>query len=204
MKCRSVSAGVLLLAGFCGSVTAAQPGNRRLDTKAVVLDQLFPLDVAPEPYHLKLILRFSESDSQITVVVYPGGKSEVIVRSLANMKQGELARRIQDLAAANSAVSPSELAATLSVDSQRSLLDGTLLNRSLKRLEAIRISPALPTVSCMDACSQYEFWYDTWQDTVHYALTSPEKGPRHELVQWMIKFKDTLPTLIRSSSEPGS
>ncbi len=42
---------------------AAQPGNRRLNMKAQVLDALFSLDVAPKPYFLKMILRFGDSDT---------------------------------------------------------------------------------------------------------------------------------------------
>src|SRR5271163_2498642 len=43
------------------ATVSAQPGDRHLDMKARVLDILFPLDVTPKPYFLKMILRFGDS-----------------------------------------------------------------------------------------------------------------------------------------------
>jgi hypothetical protein len=53
-----------------------QPGDRYLDMKAQVLDAVFPVQVEPKPYLLKMVLRFGDSDTQMTIVVYPGAKSK--------------------------------------------------------------------------------------------------------------------------------
>ena len=106
---RNVACAVLF--GILSVVTAsAQPGDRYLDMKARVLDILFPLDVAPKPYFLKMILRFGDSDTQLIVVVYPGGKSELIRYSFAGMGEGKLSQLISKMLAPVSARSPANRA----------------------------------------------------------------------------------------------
>ena len=192
---------VALALGVTYNLTAlAQAGSRHLDTKARVLDHLFPLDVTPQPYHLKVVLRFGDSDSQLIVVIYPGGNAEAIVYTLAEMKSGDLDRFIKKLETETPGVTATQIASRVKVTIERSPLDGENVDRLLKRLSAIRISPALPTIVCVDSCPKYEFWYDTWQDVAHFSLVDPSKGPTHDLVQWMIKFRDDLPGLIRPPS----
>jgi hypothetical protein len=190
----SLLMGVLFSAGF------AQPGNRQLDTKASVLDRLFPIDVTPQPYHLRMVLRFNDPESQLTVVIYPGGRSEAISYTLADMKRGDLERLIEQVETETPEVTVSGLASRVQVNTERSLLDGKLVERALKRLRAIRVSPALPTLTCVDACPRYEYWYDTWQDSVHLSLIGADKGPVAGLVRWMIEFRDNLPNLKQPSS----
>jgi hypothetical protein len=72
-----------------------------LDMKARVLDILFPLDVGPTPHFSKMVLRFSDSDTQIVVVTYPGGKSELIRYGLAGTKSGEPSPLISKMVAEN-------------------------------------------------------------------------------------------------------
>jgi hypothetical protein len=89
-----------LLCILCAGTTVAQPGDRHLDTKARVLDLLFPLDVTPDPYLTKLALRFGDSDTQLVVLIYPvypvqpGGRAQIIRYSLAGMGDGELSQLI--------------------------------------------------------------------------------------------------------------
>src|SRR4029079_7828050 len=102
---------------------AAQPGNRRLNMKAQVLDALFPLEVAPKSYFLKMILRFGDSGTQLAVVVYPGAKAEIVRVQLADMKGDELHRMISKAVADNPLVKPQEIAAKLKVAVTRSSVD---------------------------------------------------------------------------------
>jgi hypothetical protein len=53
----------------------------------------------------------------------------------------------------------------------------------------------------VDEYSEYEFWYDTEEESVHYKLTGPFKGdPQDKLVQWMIRFRASVPELVSAAS----
>src|SRR5271168_3915393 len=185
------------------ATASAQPGDRNLDMKARVLDILFPLDLGPTPYFSKMVLRFSDSDTQLVVVVYPGGKGELIRYSLAGVKSGELSHLISKMVAEDPKVTDREIAAKLKVDVSRSPVAHEALNRALDELKAIRISPVLESRVAVDEYSEYEFWYDTWQESVHYTITSPVgNAAQDKLGQWMTKFRESVPNLLKASLTP--
>jgi hypothetical protein len=188
----------------------AQPGDRYLDTNARVLDLLFPLDIKLDPYFMKLTLRYSDSDSQLVVVVYPvypvhpGGRSEIIRYSLASVGGGGLSQLISKMVAQNPSATDREIAAKLKVNIARSPIEYNALNRALNNLKAIRISPLLKTRVAVDEYSEYEYWYDDWRESVHYSITGPFKGdPQDQLVQWLIRFRANVPDLVKLSSAPN-
>jgi len=174
------------------SLTAtAQPGDRYLVMKAQVLTALFTLDVEPKPYFLKMVLRFGDSDTQLTVVVYPGRKSEVLRFRLADSNPGDLERLVSRAVADNPQVKPQEIAAGLKVDVARSPVDYDAgLRPAIDDLKSIRISPVLASRVAVDEFSEYEFWYDTWQESVHYTIVSPfHSEPQDKLGKWMLRFR---------------
>ena len=186
----------------------AQPGDRSMNTEARVLDLIFPLDVTPKPYFLKMILRFSDSDTQVVVVVYPDEEKywvkrcEIIRYSLAGMGDGELSQLISTMEAENPKVKDQEIAAKVKVRVTRSPVAPEALNHALVELRAVRISPLLADRVCVDQCPEFEYWYDNWQESVHYTLVGDVKSaPQDDLVQWMVKFKDNLPNLLKASLE---
>ena len=78
------------------------------------------------------------------------------------------------------------------------------LHHALDELKAIRISPVLKSRVAVDEFSEYEFWYDTWQETVHYVITSPfGNDPQDQLGRWMTKFRDNVPKLLKASLGPN-
>jgi hypothetical protein len=198
----------LLLAILSAMVAVGQPGDRRLDTKARVLDILFAPEVPQKVYFLKLVLRFGDSDTQLVVVVYSDKEKywlrrcEITSYSVAGMGKGQLSQLISRTLAENAAATDQEIAAKLRVDVSRFSVDPEALERTLNDLKAIRISPVLASRIAVDEYSEYEFWYDTSQESVHYRVIGPFKGdPQDELVQWMIKFRARFPDLLRAS--PG-
>lgn len=205
MTCRRAVACVLFSCILFAAMATAQPGDRYLDMKSRVLNILFPLDVSPKPYFLKMVLRFGDSDTQLVVVVYPvypvnpGGRSEIIRYSLAGMGDGDLSRLISKMVAENPNVKDQDIAAKLKVNVARSPVKYEALDRAFRDLKAVRISPVLADRVAVDEYSEYEYWYDNWQESVHYTLTGPSKDdPQDQLVQWMIKFRASLPNLIKA------
>lgn len=126
MICRMTLICALLSCILFATTATAQPGDRYLDMKARVLDVLFPLDVAPKPYFLKMVLRFSDSDTQLVVVVYPDKekywvrKCEITSYVLEGMGKGQLSQLISKMVAENPNVKEQEIAAKLKVDITRS------------------------------------------------------------------------------------
>lgn len=62
----------------------ARPWIVHSDMKTRVLNTLFPLDPTQKPYFTRMVLRFSDSNSQIVVVVFPGGKDPLAKRCRDN------------------------------------------------------------------------------------------------------------------------
>lgn len=190
-------------ASFCCILFAvpakAQPGDRYLYMKGRVLNILFPLDVAQKPYFQKMVLRFSDSDTQLVVVVYPDKdkywvrKCEVTRYALEGMGQGQLSQFISKMLTENPKVKEQEIAAQLKVEITHSSIPVEVFNHALEELKAVRISPVLANRVAVDDYSEYEFWYDNWQESVHYVITSPfGNDPQGQLGKWMIKFRDNL------------
>ena len=195
-----------LICVLLASVATAQPGDRYLVMKARVLDLVFPLDVAPRPYFMKMALRFSDSDTQLVVVIYPDKEKywvrrcEITSYSLAGIGNNQLSQLISKMIAANPNVKEQEIAAKLRVDVSRFAVNPEALNRVFDELKAIRISPILADRVAVDNYSEYEYWYDNWQESVHYTITGPfHEEAQDKLVQWMIRFRAAVPDLPKAA-----
>jgi hypothetical protein len=195
-----------ILIGFIPVMIAmAQPGYDDLSLKARVLNLVFPSDPSFGPYYVKMILRFGDSDSQIAIIVHPGGNSEVIQYRLAGMRKGDLDQLIGKMQEKNPNVREQEIAAKLKVDVGHSAMESRTLADSLDSLKAIQISPFFTTRVAMDNYSEFEFWFYSGQESVHYIVTgSFNDAPQDKLVEWMTKFRASLPDLIKANSAPGS
>jgi hypothetical protein len=209
MTCRTAAASMLLFFIFFPVPVIAQPGDRHLNMEARVLDILFPLDDVPKPYFLKMILRFSDSDMQLVIVVYADKEKywvrrcEITRYTVAGMGKGQLSQFVSHMVAQNPNVTDQEIASKLKAEVTRSSVAPQALNRALEELKTVRISPALADRTAVDAFSEYEYWYDNWQECVHYTVTGPFKeDPQDQLVRWMIRFKDNLTDLIKTGSVP--
>ena len=198
---------LVIVSCFCifGGTVSAQPGDRELDMKARVLDVLFPLNVAQKPYFLKMILRFGDSDTQLVVVVYPDKdkywikRYEMISYSLSNMKKGGLSDLVSEMVAEKSDVTAEEIAAKVKVVADRSPINPGVLGNACDELKTVRVSPVLASRVSVDGTNEFDFWYDQWQESVHYTLNGPFRDkPQDELVQWMIKFRAGIPNLLKT------
>lgn len=203
---------------FCLALSViAQPVDARADMKDRVLDLLFPLDTGDNTFLTKMTLRFGDSDTQLVVSTYlvypvhPGGPAELFSYSIEGMGNENLSQFISKMVAQNPKVTDREIAAMLKVKVSRSPIGDKELDHFLNELKAIRISPILASRIFCDAASEYEFWYDGGgQETVHYTVFGPSKGvvgpwkgiPQDKLVQWMIRFRASVPDLLKAGSSP--
>jgi hypothetical protein len=123
------------------------------------------------------------------------------------MGDGQLSQLISKTVAQNPHVTDREIAAKVKVAVSRSPIGYEECDHFLNELKAIRISPILASRVAVDEYSEYEFWYDGGQESVHYVLTGPFKeDPQDKLVQWMIEFRAGVPDLLKagSASKPNS
>ncbi len=176
-----------------------------------VLDALFAKEVSTSPFLTKLTMRFGDTDTQLVVITYPiypthpGGRAEAIKYSVAGTGNGVLSEFIESIVKQKPDVTAREIADKLQINVTRFLIDYDALEKSMKDLKALRISPVLNTRVAVDEYSEYDFWFDSGQEFVHYSITGPSKdAPQDQLVEWMIKFRTSLPDLARvsSTSEP--
>ena len=172
-----------------------------------MLDILFPLDVVPQSYVTKLVLRFYDSDTQLAVLLYPpypihpGGRAEIVRYSISGMSDSQVSQLISKMLSDNPDATDREIAAKLKVDISRSPVGYEMLNRFISELKTIRLSPILAGGVAVDEYSIYEFWYSDGQDSVSYRLTGPfHDAPQDRLVQWMIRFRASVPELLKAGS----
>jgi len=201
------AASILMYVSMALPVGHAQPGDRALDPKARILDVLFPVEVPQKPYFFKIVLRFDDADTQVMAVVYPDKQKywirrcEVTTMFLGDNVKRELTESLSKLPSEASDDAVRAIAPGLKVEVSRIVIAPEALDKQLSELKSIRISPLLASRISVDNFSEYEFWYDSWQESVHYAITgSPGKAPQDELVRWMLRFKADLPNLLKKSS----
>lgn len=173
------------------------PDRNSQDVYVHVLALLFPLDVESKPYYVKLILRFHDDDSQLALVVYPGGESEIVRSTLDSMNGRDLFKLVSTTLTENPHVNEAEIAATVKVRTTRSHIEYKALEPMLNNLKAIRISPFLATRVGVDEVTWYEFWFDSGQESVHYKIFGDSgdptgHAPQDKLAGWMTKFRATV------------
>jgi len=189
------------------SAVGQSGGGVPADMKVRVLDLLFRSDTVTSPFLSKTTLRYGDSDSQLVVLTYPvypvhpGGQAEIISYTITGMGSDNLAQFISRMAAQNPNVTDQEIAAKLKVEVKHSPISYEALKRFLDELGAIRISPMSVGRIAVDEYSEYEFWYTGGQESVHYKLVGPFKDdPQDKLVQWMIRFRTSVPELMSAAS----
>ena len=189
------------------SAAGQSGGGVPADMKDRVLDLLFRSDAVTSPFLSKMTLRYGDSDSQLVVLTYPvypvhpGGQAEVISYTVTGMGSDNLTQFISKMAAQNPSVTDQEIAAKLKVEVKRSPISYEALERFLEELKAMRISPMLENRVAVDEYSEYQFWYNNGQESVHYKVAGPFKdAPQDKLVHWMIRFRTGVPELLSTAS----
>ena len=93
----------------------------------------------------------------------------------------------------NAKATVEEMASKLQVFVARKEIEYSELDGAMKSLKKLRVSPALQTRVGVDNIPKYEFWYDTWQESVHYSLIGPPgKADQDSLSRWMTGFQEHL------------
>jgi hypothetical protein len=166
---------------------------------SAALNLLFPLNVESKPYYVKLILRFSDTNSQLALIVYPGGASELVSFSLDNMTGSDVFNLVSEMLAKNPSVKDEEIAAKVRVHTIRSSLDYKVVEPALNDLKAIRISPFFQTRVFADEYLEYDYWFDSGQESVHYKICGISTGaPQDELAHWMTRFRANSANMVKN------
>ena len=201
--------GSVLLVPFLAVVSALgqSGGGVPADIRDRVLDILFQSGADTSPFLLKMTLRYGDSDSQLVVLthpvypVHPRGRAELISFTITGTGSENLSQFISKMSAQNPKITDQEIATKLRVVVRRYPIDRATLGRFLDELKAVQISPMLAGRTAVDEYSEYEFWYNTGQESVHYKVLGPFKDdPQDKLVQWMIRFRAGLPELESTAS----
>ena len=191
----------LLCVPFAPALSKAQ-NIRPFDVNDRVLNLLFPLNIESKPYYVKLVLRFHDEPSQLALVVYPGGESELIRSSLDNMNGSDLFQYVSKALTENPHLSETEIAAKVTVHTTRSPVQYKTLEPMLNDLKTIRISPFLATRVGVDEVIWYDFWFDSGQESVHYRIfgDSALRDPQDKLAQWMTQFRAVCQNMAKPKS----
>lgn len=182
------------------TMTSLVSAGSKLELKDRVLEELFPSTVGSEPYFVTVIARFKDSDTQLTITVYPGRKSEIIQYRLAGMERGDLSKLIGRLHAENPDVTVREISDEVKVETSRMSVEYRVVEQLLDELKGVRISPALASRVSVGQASAYEFWYYTGQESVHYRIKGKmESAPQGKLVQWMMRLRNRMSDVLKAS-----
>jgi hypothetical protein len=198
---------LLLVSPFSTLVGHAQPGYRQHNPAERVLDLAFPIDVpaAQKPYFVKMALRYWGADpEQFVIVIYSDSdkywirKCEITKYVFGSESKAKLPQVLSKLSADSSDEAVRAAAAQLNVEVSRYMIAPEALSKTLTELRSIRISPAITDRIGLDDVSEYEFWYDTWEESDYFSIMGPFKDdPQDALTRWMIKFKADLPDLLK-------
>lgn len=201
MTYRSTIVALSLFSLFAPTHLHAQAHNPS-DFQDRVLDVLFPLDVESKPYFVKLVLRFHDDASQLALVVYPGGDSEVVRSTLDGMNASKFFQFISATLTEHPNAQPVEIAAAVKVRTTRSPVGYKTLEPMLNDLKAIKISPFLNTRIGVDEVTWYDFWFDSGEESVHYRIFGGPtlRDPQDNLARWMTRFRATCESLARRRS----
>jgi hypothetical protein len=193
----AIACAAMLCVLFAPAKLDAQDRNP-LDVHDRVLDLLFPLNVESKPYFVKLILRFHSDASQLALVVYPGGESELVRSTLDSMNARDLFQLVSRTLTENAHVNEEEIAVKVKVRTTHFPTQYKTMEPMLNDLKAIRISPFLNTRIGVDDVTWYDFWFDTGQESVHYKIfgDSTWRDPQDNLARWMTRFRATCEGLV--------
>jgi len=201
MTCGKALVSALLLCALSAPALSQSRDRNPSEVYSDVLNLLFPLHVESKPYYVKLILRFSDSDTQLALIVYPGGAAELVSCTLDNIKGSDLFKLVSEMLAKNPSVKDEEIAAKVRVHTTRSALDYKVVEPVLNDLKTIRISPFLNTRIFVDEYSEYDYWFDSGQESVHYRICAPSTGaPQDKLANWMTTFRANSPSMVKRPS----
>lgn len=189
---------------LCALSAPATPQTRERNPSEVysdVLNLLFPLNVESKPYYVKFILRFHDTDTQLALIVYPGGASELVSVSLDNMKGNDLFKLVSEMLAKNSSLRDEEIAAKVKVQTTRTAVEYKAVEPALNDLKSIRISPFFQTRIFVDEYSEYDYWFDSGQEAVHYRICANSTGdPQDQLAHWMARFRENFASMVQHPS----
>ena len=136
----SMNISALLLALASVLTADGQPGRRRLDLRGQVFDLVFPTH-SERSYFSKMVLRFSDTQSQLTVLVYTGGQTEIIRHRMSGVTAAEL-NGLTVKAFQDNTITPASIASKLKVDMSRVSVDyEQTVVPALEELKTIRLSP---------------------------------------------------------------
>ena len=176
-----------LAAGQVGYRTPTESARER------VLDLLFSRNVITKDYYVRLVLRFSNPDSQLVLMLYPGGSSDVVRYTLSGNAGENVSQVASAMLQRDPRVDDKKIAERFRVTEEKLQIDQVKVQRALGALKKINISPFFDTASAVDERQLYDFWFDSGGESVHYSFFGPYKGKsKDELVQWMIEFRDAL------------
>jgi hypothetical protein len=185
---------VLCIVYGCSAPAGAQALLNARSSDDQVLDVLLTPEL-PASYTMLLSLRFQEPlVEQLTVIVQPGGKSEVIYTK-ASVSPKDLYERIMTMSSANPALTPRAIAAGIPSSTQKTSLAYRVVDEAVNDLMSVRVSPALVNRVVLHDNRQYEFWYETGgQEQVHFKLAGAVDPDveQDKLKEWMLALRGRL------------
>jgi hypothetical protein len=187
---------MMVVIGFPQANYAQVSDNERTEAlKNRVLDQLFPVASGslPGPYYARLILRFSSPDTELVLVIYAGWKSELVGYTLDGLPDQTLSQYIREQRRTHPQIQEEEIARSIRVKTTRSFVDSQKVKQAVEELRRIRVSPFLETRIAVDEYSDYDYWFESGGESVHYRVHGIfQQTPADDLVHWMIGFRDSI------------
>jgi hypothetical protein len=200
---------------FLGAVIStivgqAQPGYQLHNPASRIFDIVFPVDVpvSQQPYFLKMVLRYEGSDyMQFVVVIYSDDdkywvrRCEITEYVLDDKSKAKLPQLLSKLSSDSPDEAVRATAAELKVAVSRFTVAPEAVYKILADLKSIKVSPAINTRTGLDSISEYQFWYDTWEESDYYSIMGPSGNATQDaLSRWMIGFKANFPDFLKEAS----
>jgi hypothetical protein len=166
--------------------------------RETIADNIFPalrVQTVGPPYLTRLILRFSQPDSEVVITTLLDGRRVVEDYTLPSGTTilGAAAQVLHRIPAASS----EEIANVLKVHRSSVRLPPKQVDQWFFELKKIPHSLVLEPILHLDSVSQYDFWFDANGDFVHYrfsyaAVHPPQNLPLDSIATWALKIRSEV------------
>jgi hypothetical protein len=161
-----------------------------------VADLLFPrMRISYDSLYLaRLMLRFSEPDMQIVIIASATEVDISEYKTKGNVRIAELIRRSTQ---ENASVTAAHIASNIRIKTRHVATTRQQVKTWFEELQNIKGSPKLDGYTCLHGCPQFDLWFDTGQDSVHYSMVytpviPPQRSTQQLLAEWMLSLRSQI------------
>jgi hypothetical protein len=103
----------------------------------------------------------------------------------------------------DTSITAAQIANKIHVTERRISISREKVHVWFDELKAMKFSPRLADIICLDGCPSFGLWFDTRQDSVHYSVLYtpiiPDQHSTQQLIaEWMLKVRTEIDAIQKA------